>query len=377
MHKFPRRLAAVLLSAALAFSLTACSLLTSIPSVSDTLPVTVSPMAETPSIPNLEKKYFLSQLSDDELEFCTQVYAGLMALEESISIGSAGSIDFDRAGVLIQALFNDCPELYMCSGEYTIRGALSVSSLEFSYRMEKDEYYNAAREISTLTAGWREAVEGLSDYEKALYVYDAIAAGCTYSAGDELSDTAYGALIGGRALCQGYSKAFQLVMHSLGYRCLFVSSQAMVHGWNIVELDGEFYQLDLTWDDSGDIGAHAYFNMSDELARKLGHVYDRSEGWEYPVCDSLTLNYYSKNGLTVDVGESVQEAFFDQLDGLYARGGGRLTLLMIDPAQLTELVDYQHDWVSQWNRDKNLTVSYTRTILEDNDHVYIADFSFS
>ncbi|MDD6189074.1 MAG: transglutaminase domain-containing protein [Clostridiales bacterium] len=376
MFKLSRRTAAFLLSAALACSLCACSLPSAFPAAPDITTVTPSPELKVLPIPNLEKKYFLSQLSGSDLEFCTIVYAGLMALEPNINVSSAGAIDFDRADALIQALFDDCPELYMCAGDYTIRGTLSVSSLDFKYRMNKDEYYSAAREVSSIIGGWKDEISALSDYEKALYVYDAIAARCTYSAEDELGDTAYGALTQGKALCQGYSKAFQLVMQSLGLRCLFVSSEAMVHGWNIIELDGSFYQLDLTWDDSGDMGTHAYFNMSDELAQKLSHVYDRAEGWEYPVCDSMELNYYELGGLRVAAGADAKAAFLARLDELYAAGGGRLTLLFDSAAQLSELAENQNNWVSEWNSDKHQTVLYTRIIPENNDYVYIADFSF-
>lgn len=376
MLKFSLRTAAFLLSAALACSLCACSLPSASPAASDTPTVTPSPEINVLPIPNLEKKYLLNQLSGSELDFCTIVYAGLMVLENNINVSAAGAIDFDRADALIQALFDDCPELYMCTGDYTIRGTLSVSSLDFKYRMNKDEYYGAAREISSIIGGWKEDISALSDYEKALYVYDAISARCTYSAEDELGDTSYGALTQGKALCQGYSKAFQLVMQSLGMRCLFVSSEDMVHGWNIIELDGNFYQLDLTWDDSGDMGTHAYFNMSDELAQKLGHVYDRADGWEYPVCDAMELNYYERGGLRVSADEDAKAAFWARLDELYASGGGRLTLLFDSADQLSELAENQQDWVSEWNADKQQTVLYTRIIPENNAYVYIADFSF-
>lgn len=375
MHHLFRRLAAALMTAALALSLCACAPLGDMPAVSDTLAATPTPEAELPPIPNLEKKYFLSQLSGGELEFCTRLYAGLMALEENISV-SGTAIDFDRADALIQALFDDCPELYMCTGDYTIRGIQTAGSLEFKYRMTREEYYSAAIEVSGLIGKWQEGTDGLADYDKALYVYDSIAALCSYSADDELSDTAYGALIEGKALCQGYSKAFQLAMHSLGMRCLFVSSEEMMHGWNIIELDGKFYQLDLTWDDSGDVGTYAYFNMSDELARKLGHVYDRSEAWDYPDCSSMEHNYYAKNGLLISADTALMEEFHARLDVLHASGGGRLTLMFEEAEQLSELTEKHHDWVSQWNQSKQLTISYTRIIPENNDYVYIADFSF-
>ncbi len=329
-----------------------------------------------PDIPNLENKYFLSQLSGSELEFCTTIYGGLMALTETIDVSRTKDISFDRADELIQALFNDCPELYMCTGEYTLRGVDSVSSLDFRYRMSRDEYYSAAAEISTLIAEQTKYAAELSDYDKALFVHDLVNDGCSYSVDYELGDTAYGAIVGGKALCQGYAKAFQLIMHNLGIRCLFVSSAEMVHGWNIVELDGDFYQLDLTWNDSGDKGVYAYFNMSDELAATLDHSYDRLPGWSYPECSSTEHNYYVKNGIFVAADNDIHSAFTAQLNAVYAAGGGRLSLMAETSGQLNELLNNQHNWISEWNEDKYLTVGYTRLQLENNEHVYIAEFTF-
>ena len=61
------------------------------------------------------------------------------------------------------------------------------------------------------------------------------------------SDSAYGALIEGYALCGGYSDAMQLFLEKMQIKNFKVSSDK--HIWNAVYLDGKWYHLDLTWDD--------------------------------------------------------------------------------------------------------------------------------
>lgn len=74
---------------------------------------------------------------------------------------------------------------------------------------------------------------------------------------------AVGALVDGRANCQGYSDAFRL----LGLLCgLDVRKQegrdsdGGAHDWNVVNLDGEWFIVDVTWDDvdGGDTWNYAY-----------------------------------------------------------------------------------------------------------------------
>ena len=382
MTKSLRQLTALFLCCLLILQLCSCAViptvfLTSEPAPEPSSALTAEPTSEPthastpeptpelviPSIPALEERYFISQLSGNELDFCALIYSGMLELEPKIDLSYIEGIDFERAQTLIQALFDDCPELFMCTGEYPLWGIDHVSSAEFQYRLDKGCYDSAAAEISALTTSWQEAAAGFSDYDMAMFAYNEIAARCSYTADTAMSDTAYGALIEGKALCQGYSKAFQLAMHAFGIPCLFVSSEELVHGWN-------------TWDDSGDMGTYTYFNMSDKMAEKYGHVYDRSPAWSYPACKSLDANYYSRNGLLIPIGVDVREVFISALDKIHANGGGRLTLMFESSDQLRELTEQQRDWVYDWNRDKYLTVSYTRIIPEHNEYVYIADFCF-
>lgn len=86
------------------------------------------------------------------------------------------------------------------------------------------------------------------------------------SSGD-LARTAYGALVddghgaSNCAVCSGYSRSFQYLLKKAGIMSVQVSglggsftdgiSDEGPHGWNLVLLDGEWYETDCTWDDPG------------------------------------------------------------------------------------------------------------------------------
>ena len=61
------------------------------------------------------------------------------------------------------------------------------------------------------------------------------------------SNTAYGPLFTGKAICGGYTDAMALFLDKLGLKNYKVSSEK--HIWNLVEIDGKWKHLDLTWDD--------------------------------------------------------------------------------------------------------------------------------
>ncbi len=73
--------------------------------------------------------------------------------------------------------------------------------------------------------------------------------------------TAEGVLMNGRGNCMGYSDAFLLLCGLAGIEVQTDSSNEMCHMWNVVELDGKYYLVDVTWDDQ-DNGTftHQYLN---------------------------------------------------------------------------------------------------------------------
>lgn len=105
--------------------------------------------------------------------------------------------------------------------------------------------------------------------------------------------TSYGAFVERNVVCQGYTLAFKVLMNRAGVPCCYVSSSSMGHAWNMVQLDGCWYHIDVTWDDplhrSGtNIGDYAgkvrryYLLLSDE---EIDDHYDWTTEYGY-VCGS-------------------------------------------------------------------------------------------
>lgn len=135
----------------------------------------------------------------------------------------------------------------------------------------------------------------MSDYEKELAIHDWMLEHGQYDTNrlNNLPDyqpnpdngNPYGFLIGRVGICSGYTSTFQLFMDLLGVECITVSgysnhSGRENHAWNMVRLDGEWYCVDVTWDDPirrtppSTQMAHAYFNVTSEYMRSTFHEWD-------------------------------------------------------------------------------------------------------
>ena len=96
----------------------------------------------------------------------------------------------------------------------------------------------------------------MSDIEKALAVHDYLALNAEYDYERYLQDTlpqeSYtikGVMIDKIGVCQSYAYAYKYILLRAGVDCVLVSSDEMQHMWNLVQIDGEWYHVDVTWDD--------------------------------------------------------------------------------------------------------------------------------
>ena len=138
--------------------------------------------------------------------------------------------------------------------------------------------------------------ESMSEYEMELAIHDWIIDWAEYdreaisnapnAKPDPDGDNPYGLLINKNAICRGYTTAFQLFMDMLGIECITVDGTARrgveVHAWNMVRLDGDWYCVDVTWNDPigpGNISpliAHRFFNVTSKFLRDTDHQWDAS-----------------------------------------------------------------------------------------------------
>ncbi|NFQ95645.1 sugar-binding protein [Clostridium botulinum] len=116
-----------------------------------------------------------------------------------------------------------------------------------------------------------------TDLEIEYAIHDYITQNCTYDKDNydkktvpNISHTSYGALINQIAVCDGYSKATMLLLNEYGIEAGIVTNDS--HAWNYVNIDGNYYQIDLTWDDpTPETNKITYknFNCSDNVMRKI------------------------------------------------------------------------------------------------------------
>ena len=175
---------------------------------------------------------------------------------------------------------------------------------------------------------------------KLLLIHDEIIKDCEYDTQAKNSETgeianwdsyhAYGLFKNHRMVCQGYSQLFYAICKKLGVEVNFCESKVVDHIWNYVKINGNWYHVDITWDDpvltnsegapvTRTTAAHNHFLVSDATAE--ARHYDKSTWNTYldsqPDCNDT---FFESNhifnvpfGVTVTYADGKYQAPYDTL----------------------------------------------------------------
>ena len=141
-----------------------------------------------------------------------------------------------------------------------------------------------------------------SDYSKALWLHDWLLEQLDYDNSLKWS-SAESALTRSSGTCQAYERAYAKLLSAAGIENAETRDTYDGHTWNAMKLDGKWYQVDCTWDDSSENyynfnRTHLYFALSDELMAIAHQGHNKIytvEGYATP-SNSLEHNYFVQNG---------------------------------------------------------------------------------
>ena len=249
-------------------------------------------------------KHYFAQLTDKEK---TAYNAILSAATDFPNVIEIPALTRDEMQRMYTAVLYDNPELFFLDNASTMRQSKKRTYFYPSYRLNAEDYAAMRGRCSTVAAQiLDEARQQPSAFARERVVHDRLIAGCRYtdSKSDPYRSTIYGVLVGGAASCEGYAKAAKYLLDQLEIPCYVVSgnstppgSTTSSHMWNVVQLEGAYYHLDLTWDDpvvesGGDMIRYAYFNVTDAQIRKTHTDFDAGHA-----CTADAQNFYVHENL--------------------------------------------------------------------------------
>ena len=397
--------AALVLAAAVALSamLSGCdfadNLLDTFSSDTEATTIATQPKPTAPVKTGDEPLYGYDNISDENVRVLYGLIEEYADRDEGETFAIYAEMSERNICQALEAFCNDHPEIfwiYNCS--YYTQSGSTYLSLDFS--VDSDSLQQACLDfdnrVDEIISG---APDNASDFELELYVHDYIIDNCDYDyeSAELLSNddytgnfcNAYGALVEGKAVCEGYAKAFTLLCSRLGIDCVNITgrSENENHMWNCVLLDGSWYQVDATWDDidsddeaDKDNMKYMYFNLDDEAFyadHTPSDLFDNIGDEEFetnttnanlfvPVCTENEYNYYIYKGAVLyDVNDS--EGIIDALTEA-AQNNEPYFYLTLDNSLDFESVSDEliyDGYLSSWISSANFNNFYSVTLEEE------------
>lgn len=219
-------------------------------------------------------------LSDNDKKAYDTIRAGL--LEGSAEIAMSIPVKAEDFKTIYNSVYYDSPEIFWVESGYTIAKNKNgiVTKVKPKYNSLFADRENIKKKIFDATVKPVSDMWWLKDNaEKVKYAHDYLIGKIEYDGSNANAQNIYSALIEGKSVCTGYTKAFQYLMQRAGIPCTCVVGEAWypttatkgAHTWNLVKIDGEFYAIDVTWDDpigGGSKVCYDYFNLTDEVMCK-------------------------------------------------------------------------------------------------------------
>lgn len=171
----------------------------------------------------------------------------------------------------------------------------------------------------------------MSDFEKEVEIVKWLISNCDYEVGEDWENsTAYSCIVNGTAQCAGYADAFLQTAKACGLDARYINNE--VHAWNLVKLDGDWYHIDVTWEDAGErLDSRAlFFNLTDDQARETAD----HETWSPATIKANGTKYgpgvvehYLKTGIIdTSIKESTSNDLYEFTKDVKSDTGGEVIL---------------------------------------------------
>ena len=192
------------------------------------------------------------------------------------------NISKDEFKTAFEAYTADHPEVFWIDTKSSYKYYEMDTSLEieFCFSMSGDTLETAKKKLDeAVKKAFTSAPEKADDLDAEVFINDYLVNHCKYNEKAEFSHTSYGALVNGEAVCDGYSLAFKLLCDKMGIECSTVEGTAdfndgkdIGHMWNCVKIGGDWYNVDVTWNDISTAKFYAeryfYLNLTDKEIKK-------------------------------------------------------------------------------------------------------------
>lgn len=296
------------------------------------------------------ERYGYSTLTAEEKKLYDDIVAGIEGLRYKICDEDAYSLE--EWSKIYGLVYMQEPRLFYMNAKlkvgklfYLTKDSAAINEMQKSIDAVADKLVAEANGKSTT-------------YDKLKVFHDYLVLNSTFELKDEITNynaTIYNALGSGEAQgniqCAGYAKAMQYLCDKAGIVSMVVTGETnsgQTHAWNVVDIDGKWYNLDATWDDpilstpNYKNIRYNFFLVPDSGIHNITHMHvgqKKLSNGNYityftpPACTSNDQNYFVKSGKVYSDFDSADKAIRAEIERA-AKDGTRTAQIAVSSKEL-------------------------------------------
>ncbi|MGL4563615.1 MAG: transglutaminase domain-containing protein [Brevinema sp.] len=247
---------------------------------------------------DLLKAYDLLSNELSEWEDNADIIGGIYHEKQVNVYGQNIKISPDDYKLILSYISRDNPSIYpfRISPRYstTSNGFIDIARLRFlkspTYQEYRKEMQLITKEANKILA---KVTPTMNEFDKVRLAHDELLKLVSYKMSGFSADLR-GAFLSFGVICDGYAQAFLYLLQRMGITGIYIIGDAggILHAWNKVRIDGKWYNVDPTWDDSivaDDNVLYTYFLLSD--ANFTDHIQSHDKYSSYSIIPQSLENY--------------------------------------------------------------------------------------
>ena len=334
-------------------------------------------------------RYAYKQLNATEQKLYNNIISSVKSLSSVVDVPSG--LTTDDVVRVYTIVYNNEPQLFWMGGSLSAGTSSAIISFKTS---DKNEIKAMQKEIDSAAASIISKANNYSGTVSKLKVfYDSIVLKNEFSKSDSgYNCSIYNGLTGNGALqCAGYAKSIQYLCDLAGIESTVVvgtDKNDNSHAWNVVKVDGKWYNLDTTWDDpilSNVVKTnirYRYFLVPDEWIHNKSHfnVNKKTTGTQVtyftpPACTSDDMNYFKVTKQLYSDEASADTALRAKLKECAASNTRAVEIRVTSQAVYDAVTKNLKDYAS-WIKSENSAVTSVSSNCDPNTLVIELDLSF-
>ncbi len=308
-------------------------------------------------------RYGYGQLSASEQELYKQMLDAAKNIKTRIQVPDDLS---DETWVKVYGcMYMQEPELFWLSSSKVQKGRL------WYWEVDNDLIASMQKEIDQKAGEVLALADGKSTYEKVKTFHDWIVLNNTFNKEPGYNQTIYGGFVQGTVQCEGYAKTMQYLCDLSDIESMIVvgtNADGSSHAWNVIKIDGDWYNVDCTWDDPilstviANNLRHRYFGVTDAQIHNKSHynINKKTTGTQVtyftpPACTATKYNYFDAEGLVYSDKASAETALKNAMKTT-AANKTRVAEIKVSDKSVYDAVTAELKTYASWIKGENSAV---------------------